>query len=151
MRVVVERYAHGDDSSLGRIRVPGARRAFTLEDEWRPTKKKAETRIPSGVYNVALRTVGGFHERYARRFPDTHKGMLWLRSVPGFEHILIHCGNDDDDTAGCILVGEVPAVLPDGEFEVLRSGDAYRRVYPPMADAAALGELEIEVRNKVVT
>ena len=35
-----------------------------------------------------------------------HKGMLWVRDVPGFEYILIHTGNTDEHTAGCLIVGD---------------------------------------------
>ena len=32
--------------------------------------------------------------------------MLHVLDVPGFEYILIHCGNTDEHTAGCLLVGD---------------------------------------------
>ena len=32
-------------------------------------------------------------------------GILELMDVPKFKYILIHIGNDEDDTAGCILPG----------------------------------------------
>ena len=35
-----------------------------------------------------------------------HKGMLWVRDVPGFEYILIHTGNTDEHTSGCLIVGD---------------------------------------------
>lgn len=49
---------------------------FILEDEHRNEKKSGETRIPAGRYEITLRTVGGFHQRYSNRFPIMHKGML---------------------------------------------------------------------------
>jgi hypothetical protein len=73
-----------------------------------------------------------------------HKGMLWLRDVPGFEWVYIHIGNTDDDTEGCILVGETI----DYESGFMgRSVKAYRYIYPLIATAIEIGEavtLEIE-------
>jgi hypothetical protein len=102
-----------------------------------------ETRIPEGIYGLDLRTVGGFHGRYGERFGDEHKGMLWLQDVPGFEHVLIHIGNDDDDTAGCILVGDTSERGFIGQSTV-----CYQRIYPPIADAILAGdEVTLEVTD----
>ena len=141
MRVHLERYGFGTDTTLGKLYVPGELHpVFTLEDEVRTHKVPGETAIWEGTYRLELRTEGGFHQRYSERFGDMHKGMLWLRDVAEFEWILIHAGNTEDDTAGCILVGEQPNVDSRGEFSVLSSTAAYKRIYPPIARAIESGE-----------
>ena len=115
--------------------------AYTLEDEYREEKKYGETRIPNGTYKLALRTVGGYNEKYKRRFPDFHVGMLHVTNVPNFEYILIHCGNTDEHTAGCLLVGdsqENNQITKDGFIG--KSTQAYKRIYPAIAKAIKAGE-----------
>lgn len=140
----VVRFAPGDESTLGAMyELDGDERrflCFTLEDEARDQKVYGETCIPVGTYEVVLRTVGGFHGRYGETFAEIHKGMLWLQNVPGFEYVLIHCGNDDDDTDGCILVGNSCTQNATEAGALGSSRDAYRRVYPPIADALENGE-----------
>lgn len=143
MNLELMRYGFGLDSTLGRLYVTGDERnfeCFTLEDERRTEKVRGETCIPPGSYEVTLRTEGGMHARYSERFPEWHKGMLWLRDVPDFEYIYLHPGNTDDDTEGCILPGRVPVTLPDGEFTVSRSTEAYRALYRKVAEALESGE-----------
>ena len=120
---------------------------YTLEDEHREEKIKGETRIPSGEYRVTLRTWGGKHERYKDRYGDKHKGMLWLRDVPGFEYILIHSGNTDEHTSGCILVGlsQKDNVSNPNGF-VSSSRNAYIRMYPDIAkELEDGGEVTIKI------
>ena len=108
---------------------------YTLEDEHRDAKVMEETRIPAGEYRIILRKEGGFHKRYTDKYGSMHKGMLWLQDVPNFKWILIHTGNTDEHTAGCILVGDTQtqnvSIKPDGF--VGSSVNAYKRIYPEIA------------------
>ena len=107
-----------------------------------------ETRIPEGIYKLGFRKVGGYTQRYAKKFPDFHKGMLHVLDVPGFEYILIHCGNTDEHTAGCLLVGdsqENNQIKKDGFIG--RSTQAYTRIYPKIAQALEDGE-EVTITYK---
>ena len=122
--------------------------AYTLEDEYRDEKKYGETRIPDGTYKLALRKTGGYHQKYSKRFKDIHIGMLHVTNVPGFEYILIHCGNTDEHTAGCLLVGdsqENNQITKDGFIG--KSTQAYKRIYPRIAEAIECGE-EVIIKYK---
>jgi len=135
MQLEVVRFSSEVDSTNGALfDISNGTRTFlcyTLEDEHRDKKVKGETRIPAGEYSISLRRVGGFHKKYAGRFPTIHKGMLWVRDVPGFEYILIHCGNTDEHTAGCLLLGDTQEnnQIKKNGF-VGHSTRAYFRVYP---------------------
>ena len=94
---------------------------FTLEDEARENKIPGETRIPAGKYEIKLRTEGGHDARYSTRFRGMHKGMLELQDVPEFKYILIHCGNTEEDTAGCLLLGYDASRLAGGEHAIYKS------------------------------
>ena len=104
MELKVYRYSSQSQTTLGALHINGEFECYTLEDQHQDIKVKGETRIPKGTYNIGLRTIGGFDARYKAKF-SFHKGMLQVLNVPGFEYILIHIGNDEDDTAGCLLVG----------------------------------------------
>jgi len=115
--------------------------SYALEDEFRNDKVKHETRVPAGTYKILLRKVGGFHAKYTKKYGDFHKGMLHVQDVPGFEYILIHTGNTDEHTSGCLIVGdsqENNQLLKNGFIG--KSVQAYKRIYPPIADALENGE-----------
>lgn len=133
MELKLLRISSGDEASLGILfEVVGTDdlsfRCYTLEDQSSVEKISGETRIPAGRYEIKLRNEGGMIKRYQKRF-DWHRGMLWLQDVPNFQYIYIHVGNKDDDTDGCILVGDgqVSNVVERGQ--VTNSVTAYRRLY----------------------
>jgi hypothetical protein len=134
MKLEVLRFSSENDSTNGLLfDVTNGRRflCYTLEDEHRDVKKYGETRVPAGTYRITLRTVGGFHGRYLKKYGE----------VPNFEYILIHTGNTDEHTAGCLLLGDTQQT----NFEwsdgfVGRSVVAYKRVYPKIAAALVAGE-----------
>ena len=140
MDLTLERFGFGLDSTLGIFLVDGLHECFGLEDERRLVKVPGETCIPTGRYEVRLRTDGSRHEKYLTRFPRIHVGVLELMDVPNFTAIQIHPGNDDDDTAGCLLPGRYPVILPDGEFKVATSTEAYLRLYGKVVEAFDRGE-----------
>lgn len=141
MILSLRRFASLADSTLGTLSVDGAFCCFSLEDEQRDVKIAGETRIPVGHYPLALRTIGRMHEKYASKFTD-HRGMIQLLDVPNFEAVLIHIGNTDRDTAGCILVGD--GAVATGELTL--STQAYRRLYAQVSNALLAGEpVTIEV------
>ena len=116
---------------------------YTLEDEHRVLKVKGETRIPKGKYNIEYRKEGGFHNKYIKRFSNIHKGMLQVMDVPNFDYILLHCGNTDEHSSGCLLVAdsqENNIIIKDGFIG--KSTNAYKRIYPLIAK-------ELELGNKV--
>ena len=123
------------DSDLGLVFL-----GYTLEDEHRVLKVKGETRIPAGIYNIKFRKEGGFHKKYFKRFPGIHKGMLEVCDVPDFKWVLIHCGNDDSHTSGCLLLGdsqENNVIIKDGFIG--KSSNAYKRIYPNIAKQIEMG------------
>ena len=141
MKIKVERYGYGFDSTGGLLRVENVHIGYTCEDQRRPTgiKVQDETCIPAGRYEIKLRNSGGMNRRYKKRFVD-HRGMLHLQDVPGFEWIYIHIGNNDDHTSGCILVGRTATRAPNGEYTVGRSVEAYTELYAICSAAIESGE-----------
>ena len=66
--------------------------------------------------------------------------MLWLQDVPGFEYILIHTGNSDEHTSGCLIVGDTQQDL-DVNFNgmVGSSRNAYVKLYEKVAKQLLIG------------
>jgi hypothetical protein len=143
MKLEVKRFSSQSNSTLGMLfDVTGKPRflCYTLEDESRDVKVKGRTRIPSGTYKVTLRKEGGLHQRYTKKFgSDFNKGMLWVRNVPNFEYILIHIGNTDLDSEGCLLLGDTQTQNITQNGFIGSSTDAYKRVYPQIADVLVNG------------
>lgn len=146
MKLFVDRFKSNKDTTLGRLYIDHKFECYTLEDEYRDIKVYGETRIPAGIYQVKFRTVGGFHKRYAERFPEIHVGMLQVMDVPNFNYILIHCGNDDDDTNGCLLVGQKIA-----GWKLMNSVLAYKSMYKKVSKALLKEEVTIEYQDNDIS
>lgn len=151
MELFVARIASGKEATLGTLHDVTDQYhpkfgCYVLEDQHNEPKVPGETRIPSGRYKVILRTEGGMNKRYGKRF-HWHRGMLWLQDVPDFTFIYIHVGNKDDDSEGCLLVGDgqISNVVERGQ--VTSSVTAYTRLYNQIVAALDDGEevwIEIE-------
>lgn len=140
MKLKLVTYSPGKDDSLGILFIDDVAHSFTLEDEERVIKVPGETRIPRGTYEIILRTHGGYHERYLRRFgSEFHKGMLELKDVPNFTDILIHILNDESETDGCIGVGDGVFINRRKKGSLRDSTTAYEDLYKKVVDELLSG------------
>lgn len=147
MNLELVRYAYGADSTLGKLYVDEAFECFILEDERRDVKVPGKTCIPPGRYEILLRNEGPMNERYRDRY-DFHEGMLWFQDVENFTYIYFHTGNKEEHTDGCPLTGQMPVILPDGEFEIARSRAAYVPFYKKVVAVLKTERVWIHVREK---
>lgn len=132
MKILVERFDSGSNDTLGKVFVDGKFICYSLEDEYREVKVKGDTRIPSGTYKI------GFYDS-----PTHGKKSLHIKDVPGFSYILIHTGNTEIDTAGCLIVGKRIGSL-DNKRAVLDSKTAFKQLYNIIAPALDREDVEIK-------
>ena len=140
MLLEVLRFADDGETTLGILLVDGVFECFTVEDqEQKGAKVMHETRVPNGTYDIKLRNEGGYNKKYAVKYADMHEGMLCIHNAPNwkivtdthnFQYILIHTGNNDDHTSGCLLVNDA---VSGATFTGSSSRDAYMDLYPKVA------------------
>lgn len=111
MRITLKRKFLGDEYTVGDLSIDGKFFCNTIEDTVRELpvtcpytpkgqsckckgKVYAQTAIPAGTYKVTLE----YSSRFKRKLPLLH-------NVPHFIGILIHSGNDESASAGCLIVG----------------------------------------------
>lgn len=71
-------------------------------------KVYGKTAIPTGEYPIVLNVKSPKYSNFAK-YPiyEQWDGYLpRLKNVKAFDGILIHIGNDENDSSGCVLVGE---------------------------------------------
>lgn len=105
-----------EERTLGKLYINKEFFCSTIEDKYRDLSKEkkvyGETCIPFGTYKVII----NMSPKYGRLMPR-------LLDVPHFDGILIHSGNTEQDSAGCILVGK-----RSGQ-KVINSRDTFNRLF----------------------
>ena len=111
MKLTLKRKFLGDKYTIGDLFIDGKFFCNTIEDTVRELpatcpytpkgqsckckgKIYAKTAIPAEIYKVTLE----YSPRFKRKLPLLH-------NVPHFIGILIHSGNDESASAGCLIVG----------------------------------------------
>lgn len=104
MKLTIERRWKKADYTIGILYIDGDRFCETLEDAVRDKKIYGKTAIPAGTYDIDMETISPrFRDR---AWAKPYGGKLpRLLNVPDFTGVLIHVGNTQYDTEGCILVG----------------------------------------------
>jgi hypothetical protein len=95
-RAVLVRLEQNNHQTLGRFTLfNGLDKVFdcvTLELPWEDNQTNISC-VPKGVYKVSP------------RYSDKYKNHYILEDVPNRRYILIHYGNFNTDTRGCVLLG----------------------------------------------
>lgn len=176
IKLKVFRFELQKDWSIGQLFENGRLTGYTVEDEVRNFKVKGETAIPTGTYKLEYRDSPKFSTKWywnettkklifftdynalsraEKRNWQAHK-LIWITNVPNFKYILIHWGNTDLDSDGCLIIGDKMGVIKDksGDPKKSRSGvinsrnfyrEFYERVFPEID-----GDSTIEIINKPV-
>jgi len=132
------RVAEGTNTTLGQLYINNIFQCYILEDKIREHKIPGETAIPAGQYQLGLNKTAGMNTKYKSRYNQMHQGMVEIRGIPNFTLVFFHIGNYSTDTRGCLLTGSYYQLIS-GDYRVLHSADAYKRVYPLLVEAAAAG------------
>lgn len=136
MEILVERKWKKPNYTIGVMSIDGKRFCETLEDadrnlnssmtveQIKAIKKPNETAIPTGTYKITLDT---FSPRFGNKsfYKKVCGGKLpRILNIKGFDGVLIHCGNTNLDTSGCIIVGRNLEV-----GKVLKSQETFEKLY----------------------
>lgn len=135
MELRLERKFKKERYTIGNLYVDGVWFCNTIEDRDRGLRQdmplstnkrlkvKNETAIPTGRYRVTLGVKSPkMSQRPAYDFCNGY--VPRLANVPAFDGILIHIGNTEKDSAGCIIVGENKV-----KGKVINSTETFRRLY----------------------
>lgn len=154
MKLTVVRTQFGTDATNGLLFIDGVFECYTLEDQYQAVKVMHETCIPEGTYDIKFRKTGGFHAKYSERYKNAHYGMLHIQDVPNFTYILIHTGNTDEHTSGCLIVGETQQDLEVSKDGFIGSSTvAYKKMYAKVASQLLQGKkvtIEYTTINKLL-
>lgn len=118
LELVIKRIVAKADYTIGHLYVNGRLFCDTLENTDRGLDQKMPleellnrkvvglTAIPTGIYRVTMNRKSPKFSKivYYREFCGGY--MPRLLQVPGFEGVLIHRGNSEEATEGCLLVGD---------------------------------------------
>jgi Family of unknown function (DUF5675) len=150
MELHLERLFSDPEATLGVLLLESKAQCFTLEDQHQRIKVPGETRIPAGRYRLKLRSLGEsphFDKRYTEKFGAEHRGMIEICDVTGFTAVLIHIGNTDADTRGCVLVGMRGDAM--AEPKVIGTSEiAYRRLYQRLSTILNEGQAWLTVLDR---
>lgn len=107
-----------------------------LELPWKNNEKRV-SRIPEGSYDVIKHISPSFGQ------------CFWIQNVPNRSEILIHKGNFNRDTKGCLIAGNgVQDIDKDGSKDVVNSAKTIEKMLSLIPDSA---KIKIVITDEFVT
>lgn len=141
MKLTLNRIYRGPSYTIGKLYIDDKYFCDTLEDTDRgltdimplaeilKIKKPSETAIPSGTYKITLDIVSPKFSTKAFYQQVCNGKLPRLLNVKGFNGVLIHSGNTEKDSSGCILVGQNKV-----KGKVINSQETFKKLYKILKD-----------------
>lgn len=151
MKVTINRRYTGKTCVIGKFKVLDDEEkilfeCFSLEEDKEGLESGKDLRIPEGNYNLKRHSPSRF-ENTLRSITKKDDTMInvYNDEVPSSRAILIHWGNTDKDTQGCILIG----LTKDNNNEsVGQSRQACKEFYDLM-HGKNLEDIKLEITNEL--
>ncbi|EDO8608659.1 hypothetical protein JJT72_000310 [Campylobacter jejuni] len=151
MKVTINRRYTGKTCVIGKFKVLDDDdkilfECFSLEEDKEGLESGKDLRIPEGNYNLKRHSPSRF-ENTLRSITKKDDTMInvYNDDVPSSRAILIHWGNTDKDTQGCILLG----LTKDNNNEsVGQSRQACKEFYDLM-HGKNLEDIKLEITNEL--
>ncbi|ECZ6227230.1 hypothetical protein LBM29_000229 [Campylobacter jejuni] len=151
MKITINRRYTGKTCVIGKFKVLGDDEeilfeCFSLEEDKEGLESGKDLRIPEGNYNLKRHSPSRF-ENTLRSITKKDDTMInvYNDEVPSSRAILIHWGNTDKDTQGCILLG----LTKDNNNEsVGQSRQACKEFYDLM-HGKNLEDIKLEITNEL--
>ena len=104
-------------------------------DKVKQLKNPSITAIPRGTYEITLDVVSPKYSTNSFYKQVCNGKVPRLLNVKGFEGILIHAGNTEKNTDGCLLVG-----VNKVKGQVINSKETFKELYKLLKDKHNKGE-----------
>ena len=133
MKALLTRLQDDGKQTLGLLQCfSGITKVFeckTMELPWKDNQRKISC-IPAGTYTVR------------KHNSPTHGKCFKIFDVPGRDDILIHKGNFNKNTLGCVLVGkDFIDINDDGTADITSSGATLEKMFMLLTDEFKLSIL----------
>ncbi|EAL0313016.1 hypothetical protein FDP06_03160 [Campylobacter jejuni] len=152
MKITINRRYTGKTCVIGKFKVLDDEEkilfeCFALEEDKEGLESGKDLRIPEGNYNLKRHSPSRFENtlRSITKKDDDTMINVYNDDVPSSRAILIHWGNTDKDTQGCILLG----LTKDNNNEsVGQSRQACKEFYDLM-HGKNLEDIKLEITNEL--
>lgn len=142
MKILVDRKYKMKTYTISNVYVDGVKICDAIEDTDRGLtqdmpissiqshKIYGQTAIPSGTYKVTLNVISPKYSKVPFYIQVCKGKVPRLLDVPGYDGVLIHTGNTEKDSLGCIIVG-----YNTQKGMVTQSRDAFKKLYSILSQA----------------
>ncbi|EKI3409008.1 hypothetical protein PEZ16_001850, partial [Campylobacter jejuni] len=120
---------------------------FALEEDKEGLESGKDLRIPEGNYNLRRHTPSRFENtlRSITKKDDDTMINVYNDDVPSSRAILIHWGNTDKDTQGCILLG----LTKDNNNESVGQSRLACKEFYDLMYGKNLEDIKLEITNEL--